>query len=92
MKVKEITLQGDSGYTCTISISASPENKLDNELFIKCEMYDEEGEMANIHYVSRDDKDDQHSMAQCIQHILDGCRGTNSMVHDYLRYIQLFCD
>ena len=90
MKVKEITLQGDSGYTCTISIGASPENKLDNELFIKCEMYDEEGEMANIHYVARDDEQDQWSMAQCIQHILDGCRGTNSMVHEYFRMIQRF--
>ena len=90
MIIKSITLEGDSGYTCTISLSASPENKLDNELFIKCEIYDEEGEMANIHYVARDDAEDQRSMAQCMQHVLDGCKGTNSMVHAYLDEIHRF--
>ena len=92
MKIKTITFEGQSGYTCTISLSTSPELTQDNELFIKCEIYDADGEMANIHYVSQDDNEDQLSMAQCVQHILDGCRGTNSMIHDCLREIQRFAN
>lgn len=39
-----------------------------------------------------DDRDDQYSMAQILQHALDGHRGSNSMVHDYFREIQRFAD
>jgi hypothetical protein len=31
-------------------------------------------------------------LAECIQFQLDGCNGTNSMKHDYLRMITLFAD
>ena len=44
------------------------------------------------HLVAADDRDDQFSMAEGLQETLDGCRGTNSMVHDYLREIERFAD
>ncbi len=37
------------------------------------------------HYVQADSEEDIYSMAECLQHELDGCRGTNSMIHDYYR-------
>ena len=39
------------------------------------------------HHVTADCEDDIRSMAECLQHHLDGCRGTNSDVHGY--YIEL---
>ena len=35
------------------------------------------------HYVDADSKEDLFSMAECLQMQLEGCRGTNSMIHDY---------
>ena len=44
------------------------------------------------HQVQPDDEQDQWSMAECLQRTLDGCTGTNSMVHEYLQLIQYFAD
>ena len=83
MKVKTITLEGETGYIATISRE---------EKSIVCHIADKNGNSVNIHLVSPDDQDDQYSLAKCIQFQLDGCRGTNSMVHDYMDYIKLFAD
>ena len=37
------------------------------------------------HHVQADSEEDIYSMAECLQHELDGCRGTNSMIHDCYR-------
>ncbi|OHB60859.1 MAG: hypothetical protein A2Y12_10140 [Planctomycetes bacterium GWF2_42_9] len=83
MKVKTITLEGETGYIATIS----REDKS-----IVCHIADKNGTSVNIHLVSPDDRDDQFSLAECIQFQLDGCRGTNSMKHEYFRLITLFAD
>ena len=44
------------------------------------------------HQVQADDEDDVFSMAQILQHALDGYEGTNSEVHDYLRVLQYLAD
>ncbi|NLW84473.1 MAG: hypothetical protein GXY41_08765 [Phycisphaerae bacterium] len=44
------------------------------------------------HKVQADDETDVFSMAEILQECLDGCRGTNSMVHDYYRLLQHFMD
>ncbi len=44
------------------------------------------------HKVMADDEGDVFSMAECLQEVLDGCRGTNSMIHDYYRLLQHFMD
>jgi len=31
-------------------------------------------------------------MAECLQETLDGCVGTNSMIHDYYRELERFAD
>jgi hypothetical protein len=76
MKVKTLTLEGQTGFTATISR---------DEKSIICQIDDSSGNCVNIHHVSPNDRTDQYSMAECIQFQLDGCHGTNSMKHDYLR-------
>lgn len=42
------------------------------------------------HIVETDSPEDVFSMAECLQYHLDGCKGTNSMIHDYYRILQHF--
>ena len=44
------------------------------------------------HIVEVDSPEDVYSMAECLQHHLDGCKGTNSMIHDYYRILENFID
>jgi len=44
------------------------------------------------HLVEANNPDDVYSMAECLQYHLDGCKGTNSMVHDYYRILENFTD
>ena len=44
------------------------------------------------HHVQADCDEDIWSMAECLQYQLDGHKGTNSMIHDYLRVLQRFAD
>ena len=44
------------------------------------------------HVVEVNSPEDVFSMAECLQHHLDGCKGTNSMVHDYYRILENFID
>ena len=44
------------------------------------------------HHVQADCDEDLWSMAECLQAHLDGCTGTNSMIHDYYRELQRFAD
>lgn len=42
------------------------------------------------HIVEANSPEDVFSMAQCLQYHMDGCEGTNSMIHDYYRILQDF--
>lgn len=44
------------------------------------------------HLVEANSPEDVFSMAECLQYHLDGCKGTNSMIHDYYRILQMFAD
>ena len=44
------------------------------------------------HIVEADSPEDVYPMAECLQFHLDGCKGTNSMVHDYYRILENFID
>ena len=47
---------------------------------------------GRTHHVQADCRDDLWSMAECLQETLDGVRGTNSMIHDYFRQLELLAD
>ena len=38
------------------------------------------------------DRNDLFALATCVQTVLDGARGTNSMIHDYFRAIEQMAD
>lgn len=44
------------------------------------------------HVVEVGNPEDVFSMADCLQYHLDGCKGTNSMIHDYYRILENFTD
>ncbi len=44
------------------------------------------------HHVGAADRDDQRSMAQILQHALDGYEGSNSEIQDYMRIIEQLAD
>jgi len=44
------------------------------------------------HHVQADSREDIYSLADCLQHELDECRGTNSMIHDYYRELLKLSD
>jgi hypothetical protein len=44
------------------------------------------------HVVEVNNPEDVFSMADCLQYHLDGCKGTNSMIHDYYRILENFTD
>jgi len=46
----------------------------------------------HTHHVGADDRDDQWSMAQILQHALDGYEGANSEINDYMRIIEQLAD
>ena len=50
------------------------------------------GAFARICRTQADDRDDQWSMAQILQHALDGYEGTNSEIEEYARVLQYFAD
>ena len=44
------------------------------------------------HHVQADCEEDIFSMAECLQFHLDGCKGTNSMIHEYYRELLRLSD
>jgi hypothetical protein len=44
------------------------------------------------HHVTADCQEDVWSMAECLQHHLDGWQSTNSMIHDYYRELLRLSD
>jgi len=83
MQVTRIDFAGESGAFAIVSRKQECE-------FIFVQILTPKDEKT--HYVDADDRDDQYSMAECLQETLDGCRGTNSMIHDYFREIQRFAN
>ena len=51
-----------------------------------------DGKVDHTHVVGASQTENLFEMATRIQHALDGCRGTNSMIHDYYRLIQRLAD
>jgi len=88
MKVKTLTLEGETGYTAKITRNNSTEGLE----CIMCELTDKNGQRISVHHVSKNDKEDQWSMSECIQYHLDGCPGTHSMIYDYFRYVLFFAE
>ena len=87
MRTTRIDLEGDAGNGHYATITR-PRNSQHIEVTILTPAQPN----GRVHHVQADSEDDLWSMAECLQLQLDGVRGTNSMIHDYLRELQRFAD
>jgi hypothetical protein len=81
MRITRIDFEGQTGRYATAQRRRASGSELADviEVTILCpEMPD-----GRKHYVTVDCEHDLFSMAECLQHHLDGPRGSNSMIHEY---------
>lgn len=85
MRTTRIDLEGQTGHHAIITRKGGSD--LIEVIILTPDQPD-----GRTHQVQADSDDDVWSMAECLQYRLDGCRGTNSMIHDYYRELQRFAD
>jgi len=95
MKITSIELAGTSETTLRDGSSGLPgafakvsRKQGDEHITVELLMPGSE----RTHHVGADDRDDQWSMAQILQHALDGYEGSNSEIQDYMRIIEQMAD
>jgi len=85
MRITRIDFEGQLGYYATAV------RRRGNDL-IEVTILTPESPDGRQHHVQADCEEDIFSMAECLQHHLDGHRGTNSMIHDYYRELLKLSD
>ena len=85
MRTTRIDLEGQTDHYATITRPSGGEHIV--VTILTPSMPD-----GRVHHIQADCEEDVWSMAECLQEQLDGCRGTNSMIHDYFRELQRFAD
>jgi hypothetical protein len=91
MKIYEIKLAGKMDKETGLPIAFATIHRVPDSDQITVTISRPDGSNRE-HLVEADSPEDLFSMAQCLQEQLDGCRGTNSMIHDYYRLLQDFAD
>ena len=91
MKITRIDIQGENGATGSIQ-RASGES--DIEVTISTPRCGRFGVHSRIRKLTANARfeNEQFAVATTLQEAMDGCRGTNSMIHDYYRLIQQLAD
>jgi len=95
MRITSIELAGESKTILRDGTPGLPQafarlSRKTGEDYIEVELVTPAG--TRKHLVHAADEDNQRSAAAMLQETLDDCKGTNSMVHDYLRVIQYLAD
>lgn len=89
MRITNIEIKGQTGSIAKIHREFSSERGLPPICdYIEVTIHDADG-AAKTNKVPANDRDAQYTAAKWVQMKLDGCVGTNSMVHDYFRCIEL---
>jgi hypothetical protein len=89
MRILTLELGGSTGRWAKINrIDDQPVNYIRVELITPTE----HPRYGQLHTVQADCESDIWSMAELLQQHLDGCRGTNSMIHDCYRELCRFAD
>ena len=89
MKIYEIKLAGEIDKKTGLPIAFATIHRVPGSDVITVTISDANGNDRQ-HLVEADNPEDMFSMAECLQERLDGCKGTNSMIHDYYRMLQNF--
>jgi len=94
MKIYEMKLEGETNRKTGSHYAKATVSRYHRSEFITVAIDTGTELMPEIreHKVKANDEGDVFSMAECLQEMLDGCRGTNSMIHDYYRLLQHFMD
>ena len=90
MRIKRIELEGKNGTWASIERAIVPHGIEPEGNYIEVVVHG--SKCQRTFHVKSDDEKEQFKMGKHIQEVLDGCVGTNSMIHDYFRFIQLFGD
>jgi len=91
MKITRIDINGENGATGTIERKSGSS---DIEVTIRTPKTGRFG----VHFRSRTltantrYENEQFAVATALQEAMDGCQGTNSMIHDYYQLIQRLAD
>jgi hypothetical protein len=85
MRTTRMDIEGRRGHYATIT-------RRDGGDHIEVQILTPELPDGKLHSVVADSRDDVMSMAECLIFHLGGCRGTNSMIHDYYRQLERFMD
>ena len=88
MRITRIDFEGKPGHYATAQRRANA----GNVPHIVVTLLTPDMPEGREHFVTADCEEDIRSMAECLQHHLDGCRGTNSDIHEYFRELQRFQD
>jgi hypothetical protein len=91
MNIYEIKLAGKIDKNTGLPIAFATIHRVPGADQITVTISDADGNDRQ-HLVEANNPENLFSMAQCLQEQLDGCQGTNSMIHDYYRLLQNFAD
>ena len=91
MKITRIDIEGKNGATGTIQ---RPSGSAVIEVTISTPRTGRFGVHRRVRTLTAHARyeNEQFAVATAIQEALDGCRGTNSMIHDYYRELQRLAD
>ena len=85
MRIMRIDFEGRPGHYATAVRRRGDD-------WIEVTILTPEAPDGRAHHVVADCQEDIFSMAECLQHELDGYRGTHSMIHDYYRELLKLSD
>lgn len=90
MYIAEIKLAGRFKSGTTLPAAFATISRKPGEEYIRVLLLTET--MEREHFVAADCEQDIQSMAECLQYHLDDCKGTGSMIYEYLQILQKFAD
>jgi len=93
MKVMEMKLVGDINPKTKMPYATATICRHHNSEYITVTIHSPSPLADDLeHKAKADNSGDVFSMAEYLQFHLDGCHGTNSMVHEYYRILEYFMD
>lgn len=90
MRITRIDLAGKTGNFAILT-RKTDSKYIDVEILLACknDNGEAEGYGQRVQHVQADDREDKWSMADCLQHTLDGYVGTRGDIDDYFMAIQM---
>lgn len=91
MKIYEMKLAGAIDKKTGLPVAFATIHRTPGNDYITVTIHEADGKDRQ-HLVQADCQEDVWSMADCLQHHLEGGKGTNSDIHGYYRILEHFMD